>query len=433
MLLNVWRSFWILSLFLVTWAHAEPITQVLQTLQPLQLNETVDLHAHLFMKEGLGWFFHGDFDGPLMAQNWKDGFSSQANPPMLEQSGDRIVVISLYAHPFFKLSPRDSIRRQIAQAEHFTATHPNWLIARSAAEAMRGISDGRRILILSLEGASGILETENDLREFIDQRGIRIVTLLHFTDDRFGGPAFLKGIKALATPIGWLRFWVKELTFFRKHREKPVPPDPEVILNDHGLSLDGRALANSLIQRRVWIDLAHSSDAAQRELIPLMLNAGQPLLYTHTVLRRYHGAERGIAHWQLDELRKSGGVIGLMPSEQMLAGTQIQQDLCAFSCKNPCEGGLPALITHYRELTQENIQPSQIMIGSDFNGGIPHLKPSCNTNTPLDHEGLWNMSQTPALWQAMKKGGAPLPEPLHRTVLHFIAAWKRVTDPQAQR
>src|SRR4051812_6206202 len=72
---------------------------------------TVELHAHLFMKEGMGWLFKGDFNGPLQAENWKSRFSSQANPETLEQSGLDIVVATLYAHPLFTWSLRDSIRR----------------------------------------------------------------------------------------------------------------------------------------------------------------------------------------------------------------------------------------------------------------------------------------------------------------------------------
>ena len=50
-------------------------------------------------------------------------------------------------------------------------------------------------MILALEGASGIIETDEDLAEFVDRDGIRIVTLIHLTDDEFGGAAFLKGYR----------------------------------------------------------------------------------------------------------------------------------------------------------------------------------------------------------------------------------------------
>src|SRR4051812_47085106 len=60
-----------------------------------------ELHAHLFMKEGMTWAFRGDFNGPLEATSWKDRFSSQANPEALEKSGLSVVVATIYAHPLF--------------------------------------------------------------------------------------------------------------------------------------------------------------------------------------------------------------------------------------------------------------------------------------------------------------------------------------------
>src|SRR5207244_2903484 len=109
------------------------------------------------------------------------------------------------ANPILTFSLRDSVRRQVRLAERFVREHPSWIIARSAAQAREALLSGKRVMILSLEGASGILESENDLREFVDQDGIRIVNLLHLTDDAFGGVAFLPGLHALMSPWAWLK------------------------------------------------------------------------------------------------------------------------------------------------------------------------------------------------------------------------------------
>src|SRR6185503_4235676 len=90
---------------------------------------SVELHAHLFMKEGMGVGFTGDFFGPLKARDWHDQFRSMANPESLEKSGIGIVVNALYAHPLFELSPREAVRKQIAMARKFVTEHPNWIIA----------------------------------------------------------------------------------------------------------------------------------------------------------------------------------------------------------------------------------------------------------------------------------------------------------------
>jgi microsomal dipeptidase-like Zn-dependent dipeptidase len=358
------------------------------------------------------WAFRGEFDGPLKASDWRSRFGSQANPETLDQSEIGVLVATLYAHPLFTLSMRDSIRRQISQAEQFVASHPQWELAHDPEQARRALSQGKRVMVLALEGADGILETEEDLEEFVDRKGVRIVTLLHLTDDAYGGVAFLHGIKALASPIAWLTQLIHPLK------------EEGIRVNRNGLTDKGRALAETYIKRGVWIDLAHASDASARELIAMQEKAAIPLLYTHAPLRRYHGAERGIAPWQLEAVRKSGGILGLMPSEEMLEGTQVPARMCDASCKLPCEGGIQALATQYIEAAAA-LGAESVALGSDYNGGIPHLRPSCPVGTRLDQAGLWNIGQVPEVWASLEKLGAPVPRPRRKMVDRFLEAWER--------
>ena len=113
------------------------------------------------------------------------------------------------------------------------------------------------------------------------------MTLLHLTDDELGGVAFLPGLKILSSPFAWLT------QLFHPRFQG------DIRVNAHGLSEEGATLTRKLIARGVWIDLAHASDASQKKLIPVLAEAGQPLLYSHTALRKYLGAERGISDSQL--------------------------------------------------------------------------------------------------------------------------------------
>lgn len=377
----------------------------------------VELHAHLFMKEGMTWFFRGEFNGPLLAKSWKDRFSSQANPETLDQSALDIVVVALYAHPLLTFSLRNSIREQIRLTEEFVKTHPHWVLAKSPPQAKKAIAEGKRVLILALEGASGILETEEDLQEFVDQKGIRIVTPLHLTNDHFGGVAFLGGLRNLASPLALLK------SVFNSGNTGN--PEAGVKLNPQGLTDAGFKFIQNLIQHHVWIDLAHSSDASQKEISSVLKTAHQPLLYTHTVLRKYHRAERSISMEQLAEVKKTGGYIGLMPSEEMLEGTlhRVTQP--------ECEGSIAALSQQFREVLQ--ILPlSSVAMGSDFNGGIPHLRPSCHTETELDQNGLWNIGQVPKVWQALERVGTFQPQSLNLTAMTqtFLETWERAWNAE---
>jgi microsomal dipeptidase-like Zn-dependent dipeptidase len=375
---------------------------------------TVELHAHLFMKEGMTWFFRGHFDEPLQATDWTQRLSNQTNPESLNRSDIGIVVAALYSNPFFVINQRDSIRRQIKLAQQFVAHHPEWALAKSPTEARAALIQSKRVLVLSLEGAADIIETEQDLREFVDEGGIRIVTLIHLIDDLFGGSAFQEGYKVLSTPWAWFT-----------QLFSPVRDPSGVRINANGLTEKGRALTEALIKRHVWVDLPHASDRAQEALFPLLAKAGQPLLYTHTALRKYMGAERGITTEQLERVRKSEGVVGLMPATDMLVGTVPERKFCG-PCTAPCEGGLPALAQQYSEVARI-LKPEQIALGSDYNGGIRHLPPPpCPLGTELDTQGLWNIGLEGAVWDSLEKLGLPVPTPRRLMVDHFLAAWERV-------
>ncbi len=375
---------------------------------------TVELHSHVFMDEGLGFIFNGNFNGPLKAK-WSDRFSAAINPEALDRSGISILVASLYALPVFEFSVKDSIRKQIADAQKFVKDHPNWVLAHDPQEAAQILKDGKRVLILSLETAAGILDSEKAIQEFVDQDGIRIVTFEHLMDDDFGGAAYLRGYHELSDPFSWIFG-----TF------DPVRKDG-VRVNPRGLTAKGKDILQRLIAHHVWIDLSHSSDATLTEMVPIVQQAGQPLLYTHAPLRQYYGAERGITADQISAVKASGGIIGVVPSEDMLIDTKVDPMYCAKGCApSSCAAGASALAEQYSETVALMGSADHVMFGSDFNGGIPHLQPGCGTHTSIDTEGLWNIGQSAEVWQAIKTLGAPVPSSPKGSREAFLGAWAKV-------
>ncbi len=379
---------------------------------------TVELHAHLFMKEGLGWFFTGSFDDELCAESWRSRFSSQANPRALRDAKTAITVVSIYAHPLLKPDLPASVRRQLEEVRRFVGENPDFVLARSPLQARRALASGKRVLVLALETASGILDSDDLIREFIDEGGIRIVTLLHLTDDELGGSAFMRGINAWANPWAWVR------QFFGGPRDAEGNR-----INRNGITERGRALMHKLIERGVWIDLSHASDRAQAVMVPELEKAGQPLLYTHTALRRHYHAERAISDTQLARVATSRGMIGLMPSEDMVSGTVVSEQFCPASCAGRCTGGLFAFATHYADAV-EVLGGANVVLGSDFNGGIRHLPPTACAvgDAVFEKEGFYLMGHTPHLWAGLRGVGAPVPENLTVTVEAFLSAWKKGSD-----
>jgi microsomal dipeptidase-like Zn-dependent dipeptidase len=362
----------------------------------------VDLHAHLFFSEGIGigLWNHG-FDTEVLSPRWDSYYSARVNAEALAASGAAIVVVALYAHPLIPGGERAAIRRQLDALDRFLASRPGWAIARSSTEARAQLASGKRVLVLQIEGAGGILETEPDFEEFIDRRGVRIVTIHHFTDDRNGGAAFMRGIRALANPLAWIKHGFARL-------------------NPQGLTDHGRSLARSLRGRGVWLDLSHASDASQADTIELLRRADgviPPLLYTHTVLREFYDCERGITAAQLDRVKATGGVVGLLPSTEMLAGTPPTAE--------GCDSGAEATLTQARRML-ERVAPSQLDFGSDINAPIPFLAASSATAAcPAETSVEWTQyGELGRLWKLLEARTAVRAA---ASLEHFLQAWDRQT------
>jgi microsomal dipeptidase-like Zn-dependent dipeptidase len=197
------------------------------------------------------------------------------------------------------------------------------------------------------------------------------------------------------------------------------------LVNAQGLTPAGRELAQKLIARGVWIDLAHASDASARDLLALTDAAGLPALITHTSLRRHLPAERAAPDWELEAAARTGGVVGLVPSDEMLGNTPVSPESCAPGCSLPCAAGIHLLAAQYQELA--GLVPAvAIGLGSDYSDGITHLRPTCPMGTSLDGRGLWNIGQAGDVWDSLERLQAPVPRPRRAMVDHFIEAWSRV-------
>ena len=192
-------------------------------------------------------------------------------------------------------------------------------------------------------------------------------------------------------------------------------------MNPMGLTPEGKDLIVRLMERGVWIDLTHMSDKSVEDTLPLLLAFGQPLLFTHTALRKYYKDERGISSEHLNWIRQYGGYVGIVPSEEMLVNTKVDNEFCPLNCR-PCRGGVEALAQHYYEIGT-HLGFSRVALGSDFSGGISHLRPArCRTETSLDRIGLISIDQIGDLHQTLEKR-------LHKTLnmdqasREFLAQW----------
>jgi microsomal dipeptidase-like Zn-dependent dipeptidase len=368
--------------------------------------QSVDLHAHIFIKKGTGLLFRTNEGFPLSAKSRNNRLVLKTNTEAINNSGIGILVVALYAHPLLVRSVKNSIREQIKSAEEFVEKNNKWTIAKSPDEAFREYKNGKKIMILSLEGADGILDTEDDIIEF-SKLGIRIVAPLHLSNDSLGGSAFLGGWKdPVFNPVEYFR------SIFLPQYNNGVK------INNKGLTAKGKKIVELLIKYKIWVDLSHTSQKSYNVISKLLIKAGQPLLFSHTLPQEYRFVEAGISDKQLEDVRKSKGVIGLAPVKDFL-------DLSKKKYQNKYDT-LEKFRLAYEKVSK-TIGTNATVLGTDFNGGVIHLPaPLRKTGSDIDALGFWNIGQEKDLWQALNNSGVKIADPLSNSIENFIKAWKKV-------
>jgi microsomal dipeptidase-like Zn-dependent dipeptidase len=374
----------------------------------------IDLHSHPFMKHGIGPLFQGSFFTKTRSTSYKTMLKSNLNEQTLLESDINILVVALYTHPILSLfsgGPKKSIDKQIDEAEVFIQRNPDWIIAKSSQEASSALKEGKRVLILSLEGAENILESEDDLNYFINERGISIVTPIHLSNTHFGGAAYMRGFRK---------------TFLNLSKLISPLRSEGVVINFKGITKKGHWLLDELIKRQVWIDLTHGSDLYIAEAMKKIKAAKHPYLFTHTALRKYYKAERGLANWMIEEIKTHEAMVGLVPSEEMIIDTVAPSHLCPENCQS-CDSGTRALAAQFLELSSE-IGASNIALGQDFNGGIAHLSPDkCDQDSEIDEKsGYYLFSQDQALNQKVQSLGLDIQMFGPESTKTFLRLWTKV-------
>jgi microsomal dipeptidase-like Zn-dependent dipeptidase len=368
---------------------------------------SVDLHAHIFIKKGTGWLFRTNEGFPLTFKSRYNRLVLKTNTETINNSGIGLLVVALYAYPLLVLSVKKSIREQIKNAEEFVKKNDKWIIAKSPDEAYKAYLNGKKIMVLSLEGVDGILDSQGDIAEFF-KLGIRIVTPLHLSNDILGGSAFLGGWKdVFFNPLEYAK------SLFRPEYHNGIK------INSKGLTPKGKNIVELLIKQKIWVDLSHASHKSYNDISKLLIKAGQPLLFSHALPQEFRFVEAGITDKQLEDVRKSKGIIGLAPVKDFL-------DLSKNEYQNKCDTFEKFRLAYIK--VSQTIGINATVFGTDFNGGVIHLPdPSLmKIGTEIDMSGFWNIGQEKDLWQALEKSGVKISNPRSNSIEYFINTWKKV-------
>ncbi len=381
----------------------------------------LDLHGHLDIKPGVGPLISGDFFRAPVAHKWSSRLATKASMSSLSRlKKPALLVVAFYAHPLLSVfeaphwdGASDNWTRQALELEYqhilgLTKSRPDrFAIAKNASEAQAILNAGKTAFVLSIEGADGILETEEDLKLWIDERGVAIVTPFHLTEDHLGGTALMPGLIGLAdSPLDFIKsVWITGGTCLK-----------EFCRSTMGIKPDGRLLVERLMKRKVWIDLAHSNDMEAQELLSDFEKEQLPVLVSHTELREYFPAERGLGEQEINYLKQHDGIIGLMPTQDMIK-------------KSPIPGkGCKSGLEEFKVIVQKTIETygaEHVALGSDINSPLNGLSPSCEplkAHTSLEKDGFATYSQ----WEDLIAYVSPTKDWADQSRNHFLKLWKQV-------
>ncbi len=347
---------------------------------------TVDLHMHLTIDVPLSPFYSGGLNETVRAKDWDSRFKSKIDYDTLEKSGLKLIVAVIYINPIWG-DVEKQFDMQMAEIQKYCELHRQWKIVKEPREAQEEINKGNKVFMISSEG--GWFFKERELFDKLMRRhNVRIVTPLHFSDlgRRIGTAAKQKG---LFSPIQAI------LDFFSSNKYE-------------GLTPMGESLIQYLLEKKIWIDLSHSSQAVIDQFLKIRPK-GYPILMTHTVMKKYYGTERGIDESLLKLIGKGNGAVGLLPSADMLIGTPTKD--------TSCEEDNPYLVQWQEVAAIAGTQ--NVFLGSDLNSpiqGLPRAKGGC----PVFTAGLTTAGDLKTLATVQDKDA----------VGNFLKEWGMVRPPQ---
>jgi len=166
---------------------------------------------------------------------------------------------------------RDAGLLRLMEIREMLAAHPDtFQLALTAADAARIKAAGKRVVYISMENASPLVD-DPSLLSFYHRAGLRLLSTVHFANNEFADSATdKKGAE-----------W-------------------------KGLSPAGKALVDEAVRLGIVIDQSHASDAVFDDLLERM---PVPFVLSHSSAKAIYNHPRNLDDARLKQLAKAGGVI----------------------------------------------------------------------------------------------------------------------------
>ncbi|HEL5322065.1 TPA: dipeptidase [Stenotrophomonas maltophilia] len=173
--------------------------------------------------------------------------------------------------PAAHLAERDHGLQRLVEIREMLAANPErFALALTADDAARIKAAGKRVVYISMENASPLVE-DPSLLSFYHRAGLRLLSTVHFANNEFADSA--------TDPKG--AEW-------------------------KGLSPAGKGLVQQAVKLGIVIDQSHASDAVFDDLLAMM---PVPFVLSHSSAKAVYDHPRNLDDPRLRKLAKAGGVI----------------------------------------------------------------------------------------------------------------------------
>jgi microsomal dipeptidase-like Zn-dependent dipeptidase len=270
----------------------------------------------------------------------------------------------------FHCNDMESIKRQIVALKAFDEANDWYQIVRDPFEARDAIHEGKLAVVLAVEVSDLFPTSDGDFIRQLHElysMGVRSVQLAHETNNLFAGAAYHRDIfKAMSQIKSW---FVKNVDYASNGNGTHNPL---------GLTAAGRVLLEEMIRLNMFIDIAHLSLEAQRDVYQAVSQefGYYPLFNSHTRISNLLTSEDMAVlkeHVTTDEtltyVRRTGGILGLRTGDNAMLDYTPQSDT---QVANNCDGSARSLIQFYQYANERDVQ---VAFGSDFNGFITQMTP----------------------------------------------------------
>jgi microsomal dipeptidase-like Zn-dependent dipeptidase len=247
-------------------------------------------------------------------------------------------------------SPWDAVEAQLGLIDR-QAADAGARVVRSVDGLTQARVQGVPAVVLGVEGADAV-EEDVDRIDAWQERGVRVVVLVHLRDNLLG-----------TTCLPWQQY------------AGPLPVRRRV---SPGLSPTGVRVVDRMNRLGVLVDAAHADRAT---LLGVVDVATAPVVSSHTGARALQDFPRYLADDELRAIASTGGVVGLWPYRTRRFGVR----------------SIGELVSHARHIA-DTVGPEHLAVGTDMNG-VPGVMAGYGDETDL-----------PKVTSALLDGGFEEPE-----------------------